>query len=45
MLEQWFSAFFGPWTIFKENIMMDHFAALTSHELLVETVLDIDGLT
>jgi len=40
-LGQWFSTVFGPGTIFKKKYPMDHFAVLTAHEQLVESVLQI----
>jgi len=43
-LRQWFSTFFGLWTIFSKN-PMDHFAMLTPHEQLVETALHIMELS
>jgi len=37
----WFSNFFVPWTIFLKIYPMDHFATMTPHEQIVETVLHI----
>jgi len=32
---------FGPWPMFSKKYPMDHFAVLTPHQQLVETVLHI----
>jgi len=41
----WFSNFFVPWTIFLKIYPMDHFATMTPHEQIVETVLHIGQWT
>jgi len=44
-LNQWFSTFLGPWTIFLNKISDGPFAMLTPHEQLVKTVLYIGRWT
>jgi len=34
-MDQWFSTFFGPWTIFRKYLM-DHFAMRSPREQLVK---------